>query len=63
MRLRISIRDHVRRSEGSLVPFYLRTTNMVGFKGKKSSNDFIINDTMSEDEKVASDVPSRYLLR
>ena len=32
---------------------------MAGFE----SNDIIINDTMSEDEIVASDVPPRYLFR
>ena len=31
------------------------------FEVKKSSNDIIINDTMSDDEVVASDVPPRYL--
>ena len=30
---------------------------MAVFEGKKSSNDVIINDTMSGDEVVASDVP------
>ena len=35
---------------------------MAVFEGKKSSNDIIINDTMSDDELVASDVPPRYLL-
>ena len=34
---------------------------MAGFKGKKSSNDIINNDTMSDDEVVASYVPPRYL--
>ena len=33
---------------------------MAVFEGKKSSNDIIINDTMSEDV-VASDKPPRYL--
>ena len=36
---------------------------MAVFEGKKSSNDIIINDTMSDDEVVASDVPPRYLLK
>ena len=31
-------------------------------EGKKSSNDITNNDTMSEDEVVASYVPPRYLL-
>ena len=35
---------------------------MAVFEGKKSSNDIIINDIMSDDEVVASDVPQRYLL-
>ena len=35
---------------------------MTVFEGKKSSNDIIINDTMSDDEVVASDVPPRCLL-
>ena len=30
---------------------------MAVFEGKKSSNDIIINDTMSDDEVVASNVP------
>ena len=32
-------------------------TNMAVFEGKKSSNNIIINDTMGDDEVVASDVP------
>ena len=43
------------------VPCYFWTTNMAVFEGKKSLNDIIINDTMSDDEVVASDVPPRYL--
>ena len=35
---------------------------MVIFEGKKSSNDIINNDTMSDDEEVASYVPPWYLL-
>ena len=34
---------------------------MAVFEDKMSSNDIIINDTMSDDEVVASDVPPRYL--
>ena len=34
---------------------------MAVFEGKKSSNDIINNDTISDDEVVASDVPPRYL--
>ena len=52
----------VRRSVRPYVPRYFRTTNMAAFEDKKSSNDIIINDTMSDDEIVASDVPPRYLL-
>ena len=36
-------------------------TNMVDFEDKKSSNDVINNDTISDDEVVASYVPPRYL--
>ena len=36
---------------------------MAVFDGKKSSNDIIINDTMSDDEEVASEVLPGYLLR
>ena len=69
MRRRISIRGHVRpsvrpsvrRSVGPYVPRYFRTTNMAIFEGKRSSNDIMTNDTMSDDEVVASDVPPRYL--
>ena len=51
----------VRRSVGPYVPRYFRTTNMAVFEDTKSSNDIMINDTMSDDEVVASDVPPRYL--
>ena len=34
---------------------------MVIFEGKKASNNIIIDDTMSDDEVVASDVPPLYL--
>ena len=34
---------------------------MAVFEGKKSSNAIVINDIMSDDEVVASDVPPRYL--
>ena len=47
-------------SVGPYVPCYLRTPNMAVSEGEKSSNDIIINDTMSDDEVVASDVPLRY---
>ena len=36
---------------------------MVAFESEKTSNDIMINDTMSDDEEVASDKPPRYLLR
>ena len=62
MRLRISVRGCVRPSVGTYVPRYFRTTNIALFEGKKSSNDIIINDTMSDDEQVASYVPPWYLL-
>ena len=35
---------------------------MAVFEGEMSLNDTIINDIMSDDEVVASDVPPRYLL-
>ena len=34
---------------------------MAVFEGKKSSNDIINKDTISDDEVVASDVPPGYL--
>ena len=66
MRLSISISGRVGPSEGLTVgpevrPVLLLLTSMVVFEGKKSSNDIIINDAMSDDEVVASDVPPRYL--
>ena len=51
----------VHRSVGPSVPCYFRTTNMAVFEDKKSSNDIINNDTMCDDEVVASYVPPRYL--
>ena len=33
---------------------------MAAFGGKTSSNDFVIIDTMSDGEVVASDLPPRY---
>ena len=53
----VSVRRFVRRS----VPCYFRKTNMVIYEGKKSSNDIINNDTMSDDQVVASYVPPRNL--
>ena len=61
MRLRISIKGHVRPSVRPYVPCYFQTTNVAVSEGKKSSTDIIINDIMSDDEVVASDVPPRYL--
>ena len=61
MRLRISIRGRVRPSVHPYVPCYFRKTIMAVFEGKKSSNDIINNDTMSDDEVVAFYVPPRYL--
>ena len=40
------------------VPGNFGPANMAPFEGKKSSNDIIINDTMSDDKVVASHVPS-----
>ena len=56
MRLRISIRGRVRPSVGPSV----RPSRVI-FEGKKSSNNIIDSDTLSDDEVVASYVPSRYL--
>ena len=65
MRLRISIRGCVRPSvrrsvRPSVCPVLFSNDEYGRFLGKKSLNN--INDTMSEDELVASDVPPRYLL-
>ena len=49
----------VRRS----VPCYFRTTKYAVFDSKKFVSDNIYNDTMSDDEVVASDVPPRYLFK
>ena len=62
MRLRICIRGRVRpsvRPSACLCVslYYFRTTNMVVFEGEKSSKDIVINDVMSDDEEVASNVP------
>ena len=61
MRLRISKRGRVRPSVGPSVGLS-RTANMTTFEGRKSSNDIKINDTIRDDEEVASDVPPRYFL-
>ena len=52
-----SVSPSVRRS----VLCYFRMTNMAIFEDKKSSNDIINNDTMGNNEIVASYVPPRYL--
>ena len=57
MRLRISIRGRVRPS----VPCYFRPTTKDVFEGEKSLNEIKINDTVSDDDVVASDVPLQYL--
>ena len=65
MGLRISTRGHVRPSVrgfvGRSVPRYFRMLNMAVFECNESSKDIINNDTMSDDEVVASDVFPRYL--
>ena len=53
----MSVRLSVRRSG----PCYFRKTNMAVFECEKSSNDIINNESMSDDEVVASYVPPRYL--
>ena len=40
------------------VPSYFRMPIMAVFKGEKSLTDIVNNSTMSDDEVVASDVPS-----
>ena len=59
MRLRISIRGRVRRSVRRSIPCYFRMTNMAVFEETKSSKDIKSNDTISEDEVLAFDVPPR----
>ena len=61
MRLRISVRGRVRPSVGPSIPCYFRMTNMAVFEGRKSTNDFSNNDTVRDDEVVASYVSPRYL--
>ena len=66
MRLRSSIsgrvRPSVRPSVGPSVGPSRVIFDKAIFEGKKSSNVITRNDTMSDDEVVASDVPPRYLL-
>ena len=52
-----SVGPSLRRS----VPCYFRTTNLAVFEGKKLSYKKIINETMIDDEVVASYVPLWYL--
>ena len=52
-----SVRPYVR----PYVPCSFRKTIVAVFEGRKSSDEVIINKTMSDDEVVASDVPPRYL--
>ena len=58
MRLRISIRGHVRPSVllsvRPSIPCYLRTTSTWGLK---VINNIITNDTMSDDREITSDLP------
>ena len=60
MRLRISIRGRVRPPARPSIPWCFRTTNMAVFVGKDLSNDIIINDSMRNDQVVASYVPPHY---
>ena len=53
----LSVRRSVRRSVHRSVPCYFRMKNVADFRGKKSSNDIIIKDTMSDERVVASYVP------
>ena len=41
--------------------FFSSDEYMAIFESKKSSNDNMINDMMSDDDELASDVPPRYL--
>ena len=45
------------------VPSYFLTPNMAVFEGEKLPTDIVNDGTMSDDEAVASDVPTRYLFR
>ena len=68
MRPRISIRDHVRPLvcpflSPSVCSMLFSNNKYAVIEGKKSSNDIIINDTISDHEVVASDIPPRYLFK
>ena len=52
-----SVCQYVRPTVRPSVPCYFRKTNTAIFEGNRLSNHIIINDTMSDDEGVASDVP------
>ena len=56
-----SVRPSVRPSVGPSVPFYFQKSIMAVLKGEEISNDIKNNGKISEDEEVASDVPSRHL--
>ena len=57
-----SVHRSVGPSVRTYVPSYFEQRIWPFYEGKKSSNDIIINDRMSDDEIVASDVPPRYLI-
>ena len=59
MRLRIAARDRV---GPSVRPVLFSNDKKAVFEGEKSSNYIKNNDTMIDDEVVASDVPPRYML-
>ena len=42
--------------------FHRQLSSMWLFAGEKSSYNIVNNETMSDDEAVASDVPAQYLL-
>ena len=58
-----SIRRLVHPSVHSYVQCFFQTTNMAVFENKKSSNNIIINDAMSDNEVVAPDVPRGALMK
>ena len=55
--IRPSVRRSVRRSVGPSVPRYFQTLKIEVFECGKSSHVINNNDTMSDDEVVASYVP------
>ena len=61
-RSRPSVHPLIRRSVSPSVRPVLFSKDKYGrFERNRSSNDIVNNDTMSDDEEVASDVPPRYL--